>query len=114
MYLMHLWLPDSEGAGVADLLFKDTQGNVQYDFSGRLSFSWPASPLDVEVNLGDEHYQPLFAYGYGLSVYEQQNMPTLSEVVDLYVSQINDNRFLFAGDPVQPWRLVLYDAGGNT
>lgn len=108
------WLLGSEGGGVADLLFKDAQGNVQYDFTGRLSFSWPASPLDVEVNLGDENYQPLFAYGYGLSVNDEQNMATLSEEVDPSVSQINDNRFLFAGDPVQPWRLVLNDAGGNT
>jgi hypothetical protein len=66
------------------------------------------------VNLGDEHYQPLFAYGYGLSVYEQQNMAAVSEVVDISVNQINDNRFLFAGDPVQPWRLVLNYEGGNT
>lgn len=108
------WLPGTEGGGVADLLFKDALGNVQYDFTGRLSFSWPASPLDVEINLGDENYQPLFAYGYGLSVNDQQNMATLSEEVDASVSQINDNRFLFAGDPVQPWRLVLNDVGGNT
>ena len=41
-------------------------------------------------------------------------MATLSEETDPSVSQINDNRFLFAGGPVQPWRLVLNDAGGNT
>lgn len=108
------WLPGSEGGGVADLLFKDAQDNVQYDFSGRLSFSWPASPLDVELNIGDENYQPLFAYGYGLSVKDQKNLELLSEAVDPAVSQVNDQRFLFAGDPVQPWRLVLNDSGGNT
>ncbi|GAC21606.1 glycoside hydrolase family 3 protein [Paraglaciecola arctica] len=108
------WLPGSEGGGVADLLFKNAQGSVQYDFTGRLSFSWPATPLDVEVNIGDENYQPLFAYGYGLSVKDNQNLALLSEEVDPSVSQINDSRFLFAGDPVQPWRLVLNDAGGNT
>ncbi|WP_339718919.1 exo 1,3/1,4-beta-D-glucan glucohydrolase [uncultured Paraglaciecola sp.] len=108
------WLPGSEGGGVADLLFKDAQGNVQYDFTGRLSFSWPASPLDVEVNIGDDNYQPLFAYGYGLSLKDSQNLAPLSEEVDPSVSQINDNKFLFAGYPVQPWRLVLNDAGGNT
>jgi beta-glucosidase len=108
------WLPGSEGGGVADLLFKDAQGNVRYDFTGRLSFSWPASPLDVEVNIGDENYQPLFGYGYGMSVRDNQNLALLSEEVDPAVSQVSDNRFLFAGDPVQPWRLVLNDAGGNT
>jgi beta-glucosidase len=108
------WLPGSEGGGVADLLFRDAQGNVQFDFTGRLSFSWPAHPLDVELNIGDENYRPLFAYGYGLSVHDSQNLAPLSEEVDPAVSQINDSRFLFAGDPVQPWRLVLNDAGGNT
>jgi len=54
------WLPGSEGQGVADVLM----GN--YDFTGRLSFSWPehSSP---ELNIGDEEYNPLFGYGYGLS-----------------------------------------------
>jgi beta-glucosidase len=108
------WLPGTEGGGVADLLFKDDKGNTQHDFTGRLSFSWPASPLDVEVNIGDQNYQPLFAYGYGLSVNDRQNLAILSEEVDPSVSHINDDRFLFAGDPVQPWRLVLNDAGGNT
>ncbi|HEY0106432.1 MAG TPA: glycoside hydrolase family 3 protein, partial [Rhizomicrobium sp.] len=38
------WLPGSEGGGVADLLFRRPDGAVQYDFRGRLSFSWPRSP----------------------------------------------------------------------
>jgi len=53
------WLPGSEGAGVADVLFGD------HDFQGRLSFSWPASPGD-NYNRGDEAYDPLFPYGFGL------------------------------------------------
>ncbi len=36
------WLPGSEGAGIADLLFKPTAGSGQRDFTGRLAFSWPA------------------------------------------------------------------------
>lgn len=36
------WLPGSEGAGVADLLVGDANGKARYDFSGRLSFAWPA------------------------------------------------------------------------
>lgn len=108
------WLPGSEGGGIADLLFTDKAGKVQHDFVGRLSFSWPADPLDVELNLGDENYDPLFAYGYGLSVNDKQNLALLSEEVDASVTQVNDNRFLYAGDSVQPWRLVLNDAGGNT
>jgi beta-glucosidase len=36
------WLPGSEGAGVADLLVGDSAGKPRYDFTGRLSFAWPA------------------------------------------------------------------------
>ena len=55
------WLPGSEGAGVADVLFGD------YDFQGKLSFSWPGSPGD-NYNRGDEAYDPLFPYGFGLTL----------------------------------------------
>jgi len=51
------WLPGSEGAGVADVLF----GKVQP--SGRLSFSWPARCDGAPLN-GAEG--ALFPLGYGL------------------------------------------------
>ncbi|MEO0732628.1 MAG: glycoside hydrolase family 3 protein, partial [Bacteroidota bacterium] len=52
------FLPGSEGGGVADLLF---QTNPTYDFTGRLSFSWPATAVH------DPAAEPLFDLGYGLS-----------------------------------------------
>jgi beta-glucosidase len=54
------WLPGSEGQGVADVIFGD------YDFKGRLSFSWPRYN-DENWNIGDKGYNPLFPYGYGLT-----------------------------------------------
>lgn len=58
------WLPGSEGGGVADVLFGDAPA------TGRLSFSWPASPCDTAANadLPERETAPLFAYGYGLSL----------------------------------------------
>ena len=56
------WLPGSEGAGVADVLLRDKDGNEQYPISGKLSFSWPASPYDAVVNIRDADssgYHPL-------------------------------------------------------
>ncbi len=53
------WLPGSEGQGVADVLFGD------YNFHGKLSFSWPGDARD-NWNRGDEPYEPLFPYGFGL------------------------------------------------
>ncbi|MFP3831059.1 glycoside hydrolase family 3 C-terminal domain-containing protein, partial [Pseudomonas sp. SIMBA_021] len=48
------WLPGSEGVGVADVLFKDNEGNIQFDFKGKLSFSWPKYASQVVLNRYDE------------------------------------------------------------
>ena len=54
------WLPGSEGKGIAEVLFG------AYDFQGRLSFSWPKN-ADQPLNVGDENYNPLFEFGFGLT-----------------------------------------------
>ncbi|MBN1309325.1 MAG: glycoside hydrolase family 3 C-terminal domain-containing protein [Chitinispirillaceae bacterium] len=62
------WLPGTEGGGVADLLFGD------YDFTGSLTHTWPATADQIPVNTGpvydDEQHgsngTPLFPYGFGL------------------------------------------------
>jgi beta-glucosidase len=59
--LVASWLPGSEGAGVADVLF----GRVP--FTGRLPVSWPRDAAQEPINVGDADYQPLFPYGYGLT-----------------------------------------------
>ena len=61
------WLPGSEGEGVAEVLFKNNAGEVNYDFKGKLSFSWPKDPNDAELNIGDRQYDPLYPFGYGLT-----------------------------------------------
>jgi beta-glucosidase len=61
------WLPGSEGAGVADVLLRNNAGAVNYDFVGKLSFSWPHAPDQFAVNRGDSHYEPQFPYGFGLT-----------------------------------------------
>ncbi|GAA1360041.1 glycoside hydrolase family 3 protein [Catellatospora chokoriensis] len=58
--LMAAWLPGTEGAGVADVLFG------AYAPTGKLPMSWPATAAQEPVNTGDEK-TPLFAYGYGLT-----------------------------------------------
>jgi beta-glucosidase len=59
--LVAAWLPGSEGAGVADVLFG------RYAPTGKLGHSWPRSIRQVPINVGDEHYDPLYAFGYGLT-----------------------------------------------
>ena len=61
------WLPGSEGVGVADVLLKSGDGSVQRDFTGKLSFSWPKTVSQAVLNVGDQDYDPLFPYGYGLT-----------------------------------------------
>jgi beta-glucosidase len=35
--------------------------------TGKLSFAWPRSMAQVAKHPGDKDYDPLFAFGYGLS-----------------------------------------------
>ncbi|MDS0135196.1 MULTISPECIES: glycoside hydrolase family 3 N-terminal domain-containing protein [unclassified Amycolatopsis] len=58
--LVAAWLPGSEGAGVADVLYGD------YNPAGKLSFTWPAGSSQEPINTGDGK-QGLFPYGFGLS-----------------------------------------------
>ncbi len=58
--LVASWLPGSEGAGVADVLFG------RRPFTGRLSMTWPAAEAQVPINVGDRSYRPLFPFGWGL------------------------------------------------
>jgi beta-glucosidase len=67
------WLPGSEGGGVADVLFGKN------DFRGKLSFSWPKRATQFSLNVGDEGYDPLFAYGHGLSYAKPGSVGALSE-----------------------------------
>ena len=59
--LVAAWLPGSEGAGVADTLF----GKVP--FSGKLPVTWPRTLAQEPINVGDASYDPLYAYGFGLT-----------------------------------------------
>ena len=54
------WLPGSEGAGVADVLF----GKVKP--TGRLPHTWPKDAKQIPINVGDKK-KGLFPYGFGLT-----------------------------------------------
>lgn len=64
------WLPGSEGAGVADILFGKREA------SGRLSFSWPADCGGAPVNSSD---RALFPFGYGQSLADRSSPNRLDE-----------------------------------
>jgi beta-glucosidase len=106
------WLPGTEGGGVADLLFKGADRLPRYDFTGRLSFSWPRRADQYELNRGDARYDPLFAYGYGLTYRQGRSVPHLSEVSGVAPPQGSIDVFFAAGRAAHPWSLALRDAGG--
>jgi beta-glucosidase len=59
------WLPGTEGAGVADVLFGD------FPFTGKLPYTWPRSNDQLPINKENSASltgcaAPLFPYGYGL------------------------------------------------
>jgi len=79
------WLPGTEADGLTDVLFEPGDGQPRYDFTGRLSFSWPNRPDSDAVNAIPAHipdyrvpaeeqdptgeHAPVFPLGYGLSLY---------------------------------------------
>ena len=59
--LVAAWLPGSEGQGVSDVLFGDTNP------TGKLPVVWPRSLDQVPTNLTNRKPNPQFEYGFGLS-----------------------------------------------
>jgi beta-glucosidase len=96
------WLPGSEGGGIADLLF---QADPSYDFTGTLSFSWPASAVV------SENSETLFELGYGLAYSSQEQLSTLPEVSGLENTAVaSTGEFFTKGTAIAPWSLWL-DSG---
>ena len=67
------WLPGTEGLGLTDLLLARADGRPAFDFSGRLSFDWPAG--DCLPRRGG--FQ--FRRGYGLSLATHSTLGHLRE-----------------------------------
>jgi beta-glucosidase len=106
------WLPGTEGGGVADVLF---QTDPSFDFTGRLSYSWPATATDFDNNLGSEGYDPLFPLGYGLSYGEPHaNMAALSEDSGLDQTELVEQGAIFRrGRALTPWKAYLVGDDGT-
>lgn len=73
------WLPGSEGAGIADVLFRRPDGGIAHDFRGKLSFSWPKAGNQYALHRDRPGYDPLFAFGFGLTYKDRRELPQLPE-----------------------------------
>lgn len=107
------WLPGSEGAGVADVLFRKPDGTIGYDFKGRLPNSWPAEADHFEANVVGGKHKPLFAFGYGLRYASPTAVGPLSEVDATTEGGAERGVILARGRAQAPWYLAIRDTSGD-
>ncbi|HEY2144778.1 MAG TPA: glycoside hydrolase family 3 N-terminal domain-containing protein [Steroidobacteraceae bacterium] len=104
------WLPGSEGEGIADVLLR-APGKPSFDFSGRLSFSWPRTAMPVTFDAAGNASGVQFERGFGL---DYQSKPTvlapLSEDAAIAPSATAPEGSLFhAGHVTAPWSIFVAD-----
>jgi beta-glucosidase len=108
------WLPGSEGEGIADVLFRAADGAVPFDFSGRLSFSWPATAMPVTFGPAGTVSGALFATGSGFDYHSPGSLPHLSEDARIPAErQVPDGSLLHAGRVIAPWSMFVADQGAE-
>jgi beta-glucosidase len=99
------WLPGSEGEGVADVL------TGKYDFTGKLSFSWPKDPDQTPLNIGDATYDPQFSVGFGLSYAAPAQTLPLPEVAG--TTKYGEKNVYYAkGSAWNGYKLSIGDSNG--
>ncbi len=76
------WYPGTEGDGIAEVLFGD------YQPTGKLTHSWPATMMQVPINFGDNTYSPLFEYKHGLLEFPAS---TIAENLYAYAASTNQS-----------------------
>ncbi len=93
------WLPGTQGNGVADVLVARANGQPLRDFSGKLSFPWPA---DARAPMA----APLFPLGYGLSYRNPRALGRVNEDPRLDLSAYDTSSIFFQrGKAPAPWHL---------
>jgi beta-glucosidase len=106
------WLPGSEGEGIADVLFRAADGSVPFDFTGRLSFSWPATAMPVTFDGAGIVSGSLFPSGSGLDYRSPRSVPPLSENAAVPAArQAPDGSLFYGGHVVAPWSMFVADGG---
>jgi beta-glucosidase len=95
------WLPGTQGRGVADVLVAGANGKAVRDFTGRLSFAWPA---DARSPVAD----PLFPLGYGLDYSHTGKLAAVNEDPRVDLSSLTiATHYLVRGKVPAPWNLQM-------
>jgi beta-glucosidase len=108
------WLPGTEGEGIADVLFRKKDGSVNHDFTGKLSYSWPRDAAGAPLNVGQEGYDPLFAFGFGLTYADKGDLAPLPEDPGIAPELMSTGSFFDKGTPVAPWSLRVSNGTDTT
>lgn len=106
-----IWLPGSEGGGVADVILRGNDGQPQHDFKGKLSFTWPARAVQGSIDAAD--YEALFPFGHGLGYGDDGNLAPLPEDSGVAEAGADEGVLMHRGAPrfgIVP-RLVGADGG---
>ena len=107
------FLPGTEGGAIADLVFSGQDAGADFDFTGRLSFSWPSRPDQTLLNDDEDQGAALFPLGYGLSSKESGDLAALDVSFELPADAVvlsRRNIFYADGRTPAPWRMYLGDS----
>src|SRR5262245_27007885 len=109
------WLPGTEGGGISDVLFRKKGGAVNFDFTGKLSYSWPRNAAGKPLNHGQQGYDPLFAFGYGLSyAAKSDELAALPEDPGVAAELMSTGSYFDKGTAVAPWSLRVTNGADTT
>ena len=104
------WLPGTEGGGIADVLIGSVDGEARYDFTGKLSFTWPMLGDGKPIN-GENAKGALFPFGYGLSYSGDTKLAgKLSEDPGIDLASAFNGSVMARGDATQGFESFLGDS----
>ncbi|HET8764194.1 MAG TPA: putative glycoside hydrolase, partial [Rhodanobacter sp.] len=95
-----------EGGGVADVLLRKPDGQVDFDFHGKLAFAWPSTALPAKG-------APAFPLGYGLTYADHVTVPALSEQSGVTGTTVRVDDYLEKGAAATGYTLNLTGADGR-
>ena len=100
------WLPGSEGAGVADMLFAGADGAPAFEFQGLLPTAWPATARHGGATL--------FPFGFGMRYADgPAAWTTLPEDSGVTDDGGDSGVFFERGVPASSWSLTVSQADGT-
>ena len=109
---VQLWLPGTAIEGITDVIFTNKNNEINFDFKGKLSYSWPKFSHQTKLNYGDKEYDPLFPYGFGLT-YADDNYRDSINIKETIPQRDEITLFLGSAYPSYKEIISYYDSDKN-